>query len=153
MSIGSELLAIKQANSENMVVPEEVHEWAEAHPQSDLHRSLEWDNEAAGYQHRLTQIRRLVQIHLVHSDEKPTVISLSTDRVRPGGGYRDMDEVLSKKELFDVALADALAELERVQNRYNRLHALQPVWKAVAQVRRTQGRRQRRRGGEDRATA
>lgn len=155
MSIQSELLAIKAAtsNPEGLLVVEEVHEWAENHKDSAIGKSLEWDDREAGYQYRLGQIRRLVQLHLIRSDEKPRVLSLSSDRTNgTGGGYRDMEEILSRKDLFETALADALRELERVQARYDSLKQLEPVWKAVAEVRSRYGRRKRR-GGEERATA
>lgn len=154
MSIESELLAIQKANPQNLLIVEEVHEWAEEHPPSALFKSLEWDNKEAGYQYRLIQIGRLVRVHLVHGDNEPRVISLSSDRVKPKGGYRAMDDVLADKDLFQVALDDAFAEFERVQRRYENLKQLEPIWDVIKEVRAKHGRRKGRgKRGEDRATA
>lgn len=131
MSIQSELLAIKEANKDNVLIVKEVEDWARRHPNSELHAHLEWDDVKAGYQYRLYQIRKLVQIHLIHVPDRPLVLSLSQDQAKPDGGYRDMDEILSSRDLFQMALDDAWAELERLRKRYEYLEALKPIWKAV----------------------
>jgi hypothetical protein len=155
MSIESELLAIK--GSDEFLIAEDVVEWARANPGSDLHKSLEWDDRVAAVEYRLHQVRRLIAIHVTYSDGSRKFVSLSIDRTRDRGGYRDIDDVLQDQTLHAVMLADALRELERVQARYNELQALQPVWQAAAQVRRRarpRGRQQRqqRGGGTARAT-
>jgi len=148
MSIGSELLALK--NVDGLVVVEDAYAWAEAHPRSALHGALEWDDAIAGREHRLSQIRKLINIHVRYEDGGPRLISLSVDRGRPGGGYRDLSDIIDNRDrtLFEIALQDCLNELDRLQRKYQRLLALQPVWAAVASVRQRARRRQGRgRGG------
>jgi hypothetical protein len=152
MSIESELLAIK--GSDEFLIVEDAHTWAQANPNSRLHNALEWDNNKAGYEYRLDQIRRLVALHITYADGSRKFVSLSVDRTRDRGGYRDIDDVLQDQTLHDVMLADALRELARVQARYDQLRALTPVWQAAAQVRRrARGGRRQQRGGGARATA
>jgi hypothetical protein len=150
MSIESELLAIK--GSDEFLIAEDVVEWARANPNSDLHESLEWDDRAAAAEYRLHQVRRLIAIHVTYGDGSRKFVSLSIDRTRDRGGYRDIDDVLQDQTLHEVMLADALRELERVQARYNQLLALTPVWQAAAQVRRRARGRRQQRGGGARAT-
>jgi len=147
MSIESELLALK--NADGLLVIEDVYGWVEQHPRSALHGALEWNDEVAGREWRLNQIRRLIYVHIKFEDGGPRLLSLSVDRHRPGGGYRDLADLIRDRDktLWDIALADALAELERLQKKYARLQQLQPVWAAVAGVRRGRGgRRAGRRG-------
>jgi hypothetical protein len=54
---------------------------------------------------------------------------------KKGGGYRDLNDVLSSKALSMAMLNDALQELERVQIRYQRVKELTAVWEAVGRVR------------------
>lgn len=147
MSIRDELLAI-QGDKEFLIV-EEAEIWARDHPDSDLHRSLEWDDQIAAREHRFWQIRRLIAIHIQTPEGVRQMVSLSIDRGRDGGGYRKLDSILANRSLHEVMLADALRELERVQAKYNQLQELQPLWQEVARVR---GRR-RGRGGEAQVTA
>lgn len=132
MTIRDELLALK--TKDGLIVPERAHSWAAKHPESKLHAGLIWDDAVAGYQHRLWQIRRLIAIHIVTDEGARQVVSLSVDRQRPSGGYRDLDDVLPKPDLREVLLNDALAELERVQAKYSRLQELNEVWAAKDKI-------------------
>jgi hypothetical protein len=147
VSIREELLAIKGDNE--FLIVEEAEVWARAHPDSYLHRSLEWDNEKAGHEYRLHQLRRLIAIHIVSEEGTREMISLSIDRSREGGGYREVDSVLASKTLHEIMLADALRELRRVQVKYEHLKELKPVWGAVDKVRKKRSGK----GGDARATA
>jgi hypothetical protein len=133
MSIESEIRAL-QAQYEVLKV-ETIHEWAEEHTESAIHKSLEWDNDRAGYQYRLGQIRQLIAIHVRSPEGVRQIVSLTIDRVRPGGGFRDLDRVMSQPDLRSVLLRDALADLTRLQTKYAQLTELASVWEAVNEVR------------------
>lgn len=143
MSIRSELLNIQHSDPQNILHAADAVRWAADNPESDLHRSLEWDNQKAADEHRLSQVRHLIQLHVVLEDGGPVLVSLSVDRVR-GGGYRSIDEVLPVQDLRDIMLADALAELERVRRKYERVVELTEVWIAAEAVRNAPQPRQRR---------
>lgn len=149
MSIESELLALKKGE---FLVAEEVHSWAKAHPESALYLALQWDDEKAAYEHRLWQIRRLISIHITYAGGERKFISLSVDRGRTGGGYRDLDDVIRDRSLYAVALADALRELERMREKYEHLKQLKPIWSAVRKVR-TRTATKAKGGGRPQATA
>jgi hypothetical protein len=141
MSIQTELLAIKQ--DQELLTAEEVVEWAQAHPRSDLHKQFEWDDTKAASEYRLWQARRVIALNVTEGDGTRKFVSLSVDRSREGGGYRDIDDVLRNKSLYDIMMDDALRELERVQEKYDDLKELEPLWKEVARVRRQQGKEKR----------
>lgn len=144
MSITSELVAIQEASEDGILYPREALDWARKHPKSDLHAALEWDDQKAADEHRLWQIRRLIKIYVVADDGEPAVVSLSIDRVE-SGGYRRVDDVVRSRKLSQIMLSDALAELERVRSRYERVKELTGVWETVDKVRRSASKKGARR--------
>jgi hypothetical protein len=146
MTIKDEILAIKQQSPDGLFHCEAGHDWAKSHPESLLHKALEWDNEKAGYEWRISQIRQLVRLHVVNSDGDPQLVSLSFDRAKDGG-YRDIGDVLSDRDLTAILLRDALAELERVQAKYAKVSELAAVWQAADAVK---ARSRRRKSGSPR---
>lgn len=145
MSIRSELLSLQHSDPQNVLHVEDVVRWASENPASDLHRVIEWDDARAAHEHRLSQVRHLIQLHVVNDDNTPVLVSLSIDR-RRGGGYRSIDEVGRVPELREVLLADALAELERVQTKYARVTELMRVWEEADAARASAPEPVRRRG-------
>ena len=142
MSIQEELLAIK-GNSE-LLTAEAVVEWARAHPKSDLHNDpifCGWDTKKSAYEYWLWGARRLIALNIVYADGTRQFVSLSIDRTKEQGGYRDIEDVLRNKSLHDMLLHDALQELARVQAKYERLVALKPVWREAQRVRLKLGRK------------
>ena len=147
MAIRDELLALK--NDQGLIIVEQAVDWARDNPGSSLHGALEWDDSKAAHEHRLWQIRRLVAINCVYENGERQIISLSIDRSRGGGGYRDLDEVLPIKSLREILLDDALKELERIRLKYQRLSELAEVWAAKDVV----VKKRKRKGGDDRTAA
>lgn len=143
MTIETELLGLR--NDEGLIVPEDAVEWARANPQSDLHHSLEWDDERAAHQYRLWQVRKLIAIYVVSEEGHRATVSLKSDRSR-GAGYRLVNDVMRNAEMRQQALNEALAELQRLQERYQYPQELARVFEEAEHVRVAQQpqRRQRR---------
>jgi hypothetical protein len=141
MSIENELLALM--NSEGLIVPEVAETWAAKNRSSELAQELEWNNREAGRQYRINQIRQiLVRLKISVDHGTRRFISLSIDRGnKRGGGYRDFNDIVQSKTLYEVLLADALSELQRMQEQYKRLKELEPVWKAAGKVREKKGKK------------
>lgn len=137
MSIETELLSI-MGDSELLIV-EDALDWASSHRNSELAKNLEWDDAKAGHEHRLNQMRKLIAVHVTFSGGERKMVSLTIDRVKPGGGYRDIDDVLRTRSLYDIMLSDALAELERLEKKYQHIKSLQPIWTAVRTARAKHG--------------
>lgn len=141
MTIRAELLALKDKNG--LIVPERAIAWAKKNRNSKLHGALEWDDSKAGHAYRLWQIRHLVSIHVVTVEGRREVVSLSIDRPSPGGGYRALGDVLPRPDLREVLLSDALADLDRVQLKYEDLRELSKVWAEKDKVKHKAGRAKR----------
>jgi hypothetical protein len=131
LRIQKELLAIK--GDRNLLPPPDVVRWAKSHKNSALHKQFEWNIRKAANEHWLQTARRLIVLHIVAEDGGPQFVSLTIDR-KPGGGYRDRDDVAKVPDLMQVLLIDAVKELRRVQAKYQRVTALKEVWSAVDAV-------------------
>lgn len=108
--------------------------WARRNRRSALHAYLEWDDAVAAEKHRVDQIRNFIQVNIVDAVGFRRYVSLSIDR-KPGGGYRETREVLSRQDLRAVMLDDALDDLDRLRRLYEPLRELSPVWNAVERLR------------------
>jgi hypothetical protein len=134
MSIESELIALK--DDKGLIVAERAEAWAASHPKSDLAKQLEWDNSKAGRLYRINQIRQLiVSLEITMGPTTRRFFSLSIDRHNAmGGGYRDIEEIVRSKTLYDILLADALNDLRHMQQKYDRLTELKPLWDQVEKI-------------------
>jgi len=137
-TIGEELLALRSKQN-GRINPTDAVKWARKHTKSRLHDALEWDDAVAGERYRIWQVRALIGAYVLDvSTGDRQFISLTIDRSE--GGYRPLSEVISSPDLREIMVADALAELERVQRRYQRVSELQEVWRAADTVRARRGR-------------
>jgi hypothetical protein len=134
-TIAAELLALR--TEQGVINPSEVVRWARANADSRLHGALNWDDEVAAERYRIWQVRSLISVHIVDVDGGRKFVSLSIDRAGGhSGGYRPISEVMDDETLRDVMLKDAMAELERVQKRFEKLKELSAVWEELHKVKR-----------------
>lgn len=127
-AVTAELEALKDKNG--MINAVAAVKWARRHRNSALHAFLEWDDAVAAEKHRVDQIRGFIQIHISDPLGFRRYVSLSIDR-QAGGGYRPVNEVLSRQDLRSVMLDDAIDDLSRLQRLYVSLRELQPVWDCI----------------------
>lgn len=138
-SIQAELETIRLSHR-GILRPTDVVKFAK-NTSTALHDSFEWNNKIASHEYRLWQARHLIQVYVVVAgvDQKEVhaYVSLTTDRRRAGGGYRTIDDILAVPALYDQMLEDALADADRFVEKYNRLKALNPIFAAVASVKKS----------------
>ena len=108
---------------------------------SPLHSHFEWNDTAAAAAWRLQQARQLINVVVRYEDVAPgksipcrVFVSLMPDRQNEGGGYRLITSVMANDGRRLQLLADALAELRRVQAKYAGLKELADVFAAVDRV-------------------
>jgi hypothetical protein len=132
-TIAAELLALR--TEQGVINPSEVVQWARDNADSRLHGALTWDDEAAAERYRIWQVRALISVHIIDTDGGRKFVSLSIDR-EGTGGYRPIAEVMDDETFRDILLKDALAELERVRKRFEKLTELANVWEEIHKVKR-----------------
>jgi len=120
----------KVRGNKEVINAADVVAWAQKHPKSVLYTCFEWDDAAAGAEHRLWQARRLIALHIVTIEGERKTVSLTVDRVK-GGGYRQIEDVVRVPELRDRMLQDALNELRRVRAKYTTLTELASVFAEI----------------------
>ena len=131
---------IERLERDGKIRPVDVVE-AAADESSPLHDCFTWDDGEAAHQYRLIEARNLLRVYVVRPDaeEGPTVrafVSLTSDRVEKGGGYRAIADVMSDQELYSQMLSDAVVQLRNVQKKYKAIKELASVWSAVDDVER-----------------
>ena len=124
-------------NSDGVLQAEAVHEWARIHPDSTLHGRLQWDDELAGHDFRIWQIRFIIRTVTVVANTGPNAepirafVSLMDDRRLPGGGYRQTITVLSDEALRAALVKQALSEFRYWQQKYKALKELAEIFSAA----------------------
>lgn len=116
-----------------LLLPEEVVEWAQQHKTSALHTCFTWDDTEAARQYRLGQARRVLALRIIPGTQQRQLVSLSIDRVKDGG-YRSIETVMKQPDLRKVLLRDALAAFNQVRKRYADLKELADVYAALDKV-------------------
>ena len=139
-AISEELLKLK--NEVGIINPTEVVRWARVNTDSRLHANLEWDDGIAAERYRVWQVRALISVHITDAEGGRRFVSLSIDRKHDGSnGYRSLEDIVGRPDLREIMLKDALADLERMQERYKKLSELEPVWQQAEAVRKTRSRK------------
>lgn len=125
--------------NEGILKPDEVVKAARP-ANSVLHDKFTWDDTEAAHQFRLEEARRLIRttIQYLEVDGKDrsfrVFCSLSPDRETDGGGYREVSAVLSNKTFREQLIADAYAEMEAFQSKYEKIKELSGVIREIRKV-------------------
>lgn len=119
---------------------EDVVEFAR-NPQTALHSCFTWDDDEAARQFRLWQARRVIKVHVTVlpsvADPIRIWVSLESDRKRPGGGYRHLEDVMADEDYRRQLLDQALRDARRWQRKYELLNELAPVFASLEMVEET----------------
>jgi len=133
-----ELEEIRVANS-GILKAEDVVTYARD-TKTALHSQFTWSDKKAAHEYRLEEARRLIRVvvTVLDGEQDPirAYVSLRTDRIRDGGGYRMLVDVLEDAEMRAQLLAESLADLGAWEEKYRRLEELAPIFEAAKKVRR-----------------
>lgn len=134
-----EILALRR--QDGSLAPEDIVEWARAHPKSELHKLFEWDNERAAHEHRLRQARQFIQEYSVVVDgsekeiEVVALVSVPSRRGKGEGSYLSQKAVAANQAYRTEVLDEVRSKLRSMKDRYETLTPeLAKVWKAIQQV-------------------
>lgn len=137
--IRAELEQICQSHG-GVLRPEDVVAFAR-NERTALHSEFEWDDVKASAEHRLWQARTVIRVTVAvlpspHADQEPVraYVSVVSDRVRPGGGYRPLADVMTNDEMRAELVTEALGEVKRWRRKYERIRELVPIFRAIDKV-------------------
>lgn len=133
--IMAELEAIRSAEPDGILYPQNAVQWARNNPESELHGKIEWDDGKAAEAYRVDQVRAIIRVIVIPGKEGPepirAYVSQPSDRVH-GGGYRRVEESLAKARAELVN--DALRKLQTIGNGYTHLPELAPLFEGIRNV-------------------
>lgn len=126
---------LERLKSGGVIRPVDVVE-AARDESSPLHPCFQWDDGEAAHQYRLLQARNLLRVYVnvepaANVEPVRAYVSLTSDRVKDGGGYRAMAEVLSDSDLRQQLLNDAFVQFRNMRKKYEHLKQLSKVWAAI----------------------
>lgn len=106
---------------------------------SPLHGAFCWDDTEAARKYRLIQAQELIRSFRVEMEtdgkplEVPVFLGVSSDRDKgtAQNPYRLTSSVMKSADMMEVAVSDALSQLEALKNRYSYLTELADVWGAI----------------------
>jgi len=137
--IQRELEQVRQSNG-GVLRPEDVVKFAR-NKRTALHAEFKWDDSEAAEEYRLWQARQVIRVAVTvlpspHSGQDPVraYVSVPSDRVRPGGGYRAIGEVVADEEQRAELINEAISEVKRWRRKYERLRELIPIFRAIDKV-------------------
>ena len=137
--IRAELEQICQSHG-GVLRPEDVVAFAR-NKRTALHLEFEWDDAKASAEHRLWQARTVIRVAVTvlpspHADQEPVraYVSVVSDRVRPGGGYRPLADVMTNDQMRAELVTEALGEVKRWRRKYERIRELVPIFRAIDKV-------------------
>ena len=143
MTVAEELEYIRSQN-DGVLLAEHVVEYAKD-PETALHSRFTWDDTKAASEYRLWQAREVIRVMvtiLPHSNTPiQAYVSLKDDRKEPGGGYRQICDVMSDADLREKLISEALGEFERIAAKYKQLQELKPVFEVIAKTKKRSRRK------------
>lgn len=136
---GAEIEKIMDANPGVNLIPDMVLD-AAADLQSPLHDYFEWDDSVCARRYRLRQAEEMIT-HIrvvIMAGDKQVVqrafINVSVDDGEEAEEYVPVRKFMTSPDLKERALKKAMKELEKWCVRYNHLHELDVVFRAVKSI-------------------
>lgn len=123
----SELETIEEKTPQNIV------DYAEAHPDSELYKCFTWDDAKAANEWRKAEARQVVRL-LVFADEEteqPTNIRVLQ---KASEAYEPVKMIVRNKDEYANLLERAKAELKAFRERYKQINELEKVLEAIDEL-------------------
>lgn len=125
--VHSELETIETKSPQNIV------DYAEAHPDSELYKCFTWDDTKAANEWRKQEARQVCRLLVFADDEtkQPTqirVLQKATD------AYEPVKTIVRNNDEYAKLLARAKAELKAFRERYKQISELEKVLDAIDEL-------------------
>lgn len=113
--------------------PQNIVDYAEEHPDSELHKCFTWDDSKAANEWRKAEARQVVRLLVFADDEtkQPTqirVLQKATD------AYEPVKTIVRNNDEYTKLLARAKAELKAFRERYKQINELEKVLEAIDEL-------------------
>lgn len=139
----------KENPNSNLDAPE-VFEWIKNHPESEMYKGIEWNDDRAAYLYRLHQCRVMVnQLRVIDitklnnmelDEETRKKLTREVVTVTPGvpfyhidgeKGYARTIDIISNQDRYNKLKQQALAELQSWRRRYEMINELSDLFEII----------------------
>lgn len=117
---------------------QQVVDYAEKHPDSELYKCFSWDDEKCANLYRCGIARQIIgnlKITIIHDEPeiapKPTNIRFFSMPEHSHGTYKKTEIVVKRPDEYQILLETALNELRWFRNKYANLSELEAVFEAI----------------------
>lgn len=110
--------------------PQNIVDYAEEHPESELYKCFTWDNEKAANEYRKTEARQVMRL-LVFKDEETEVPTKIRVLQKTSEAYTPVKLIVRDQDEYRMLLERAYAELATFKERYKNLVELEQVLDAI----------------------
>lgn len=116
--------------------PQNLVDYAEEHPDSELYKCFTWDDTKAANEWRKVEARQVLRLLVykedpVEEDEKPIQIRVMQNVNKE---YKPVREIVRNNDEYKALLKRAKAELAAFRERYKQLAELETVLEAIDEV-------------------
>ena len=113
--------------------PQNIVDYAEEHPDSELHKCFTWDDSKAANEWRKQEARQVVRLLVFADDEtkQPTQIRVLQKAM---DAYEPVKTIVRNNDEYAKLLARARAELKAFRERYKQINELEKVLEAIDEL-------------------
>lgn len=116
--------------------PQNLVDYAEEHPDSELYKCFTWDDTKAANEYRKIEARQVLRLLVykedpVEEDEKPIQIRVMQNVNKE---YKPVREIVRNNDEYKELLKRAKAELAAFRERYKQLAELETVLEAIDEI-------------------
>lgn len=113
--------------------PQNIVDYAEAHPDSELYKCFTWDDTKAANEWRKAEARQVVRLLVFADDEtnEPTQIRVLQ---KATNAYEPVKTIVRNNDEYAKLLARAKAELKAFRERYKQINELEKVLEAIDEL-------------------
>lgn len=110
--------------------PQNIVDYAEKNPESELHKCFTWDDTKAANEWRKYEARQVVRLLVFKDDEKdePTKIRVLQ---KASASYVPVKQIIRDEDEYQKLLDRAYAELQSFRERYKTIAELEEVLEAI----------------------
>ena len=110
--------------------PQNIVDYAQKHPRSELHKCFTWDDTKAANEWRKYEARQVVRLLVFKDDEKdePTKIRVLQ---KASTAYEPVKQIIRDEDEYKKLLERAKAELQSFKERYKNIAELEEVLEAI----------------------
>ena len=113
--------------------PQNVVDYAAAHPDSELYKCFTWDDSKAANEYRKQEARQ-VMCQLVYKDDKKDDVPQIRVLQKASESYKPVKEIVRDKDEYKELLKRAKAELASFRERYKMLNELEEILELIEHI-------------------